>query len=158
MSGTLQDLELARGERLWDAVALWDHRRSQGAVYLFGYHAEMSLKLAYFRWRGLAASTTLDRPLLNTAAVRAGVLHVATPHENFHSPRFWRDLLLAERAAANRALGSVLATDLHAHVEAVYTRWRVEMRYDPPKTSGRDVELAQSAVDWIDRNLSRLHT
>jgi hypothetical protein len=158
MSGTLQDLELARGERLWDAVALWDHKRSQGAVYLFGYHAEMSLKLAYFRSRGLAASTALNRALLNTAAARAVVLHVATAHENFHSPRFWRDLLVAERAAANRPLDPTLATDLHAHVEAVYTRWRVEMRYDPPSTSGTDVELAQSAVDWIDRNLSRLHT
>lgn len=160
MSETLQDFELAREERLWDGTSLWNGTppRVQGGIYLLGYHAEMSLKVAYFRWQGVTIATAIDRPRLNTARGRATVLGVTTPDESFHSLRFWRDLLVAERATAGTPLDPPLAAGLHANVETIYARWGVEMRYRTPRESLIDLEVTAAAADWIDRNLTRLYT
>lgn len=158
MGETLQDYELARQERLWDGVNLWLSARPQGGVYMLGYHAEMSLKLAYFRWQGLNVATVIDRARLDTAKAKGKVLGVTTPILGFHSLRFWRDLLEAERAAASRPLDPQLAADLHVYVNAIHARWSVEMRYGAPKSSMVDLEVVAAAVDWLDTNHSRLYT
>lgn len=154
MSETLQDYELARQERLWDGMSLWVSARSHGGIYMLGYHAEMSLKLAYFRWQGLHIATVIDRARLDTAKAKGRLLGVTTPILGFHSLQFWRDLLKAERAAASKPLDPQLAADLHVHVDAIQTRWAVEMRYRAPASSAADLEMVAAAVDWLDRNHS----
>jgi hypothetical protein len=118
----------------------------------------MSLKSAYFRFRGHHAATPIDRNTLQTSAARARVLGVATPPESFHSLRFWRDLLVEERNRAARSLDPAVQAELHHHVEALYSRWTVHMRYQAPVTSMVDVELAAGAAEWIDRNHRTLYT
>jgi hypothetical protein len=155
---TLQDYELAREERMWDAVALWSTHRIQGGIYLLGYHAEMTLKSAYFRSRGEPANFAIDRRVLNTTADRARLLGVRTPEESFHSPRFWRDVLLAERQVRGRPLNAQLDGALRHHVDVIYVRWAVDMRYRPSNVSVNDLELSISAVDWLDRNYVKLYS
>lgn len=158
MAETLQDFELAREARLWDGVSLWCGRREQGSVYLLGYHAEMSLKSAYFRFRGDPSTTLIDRSQLNTAAARAGLLGVATPPEAFHSLRFWRDLLVAERLARGLPLPTLVQNELHRHVETLYSRWSVHLRYQAPVSTLADVETVAAAAEWLDAHHQTLHT
>jgi len=88
MGETLQDFELARQERLRDGTVLRRDSRNQGTIYMFGYHAEMSLKLTYFRFRREPLTTEIISPLLRACLARATVLGVTTKHEAFHSLRF----------------------------------------------------------------------
>jgi len=155
---TLQDFELARTERLWDATSLWCANRPDGGIYLFGYHAEMSLKLAYFRFLGESLAYPIDSAVLRTAVAAVGLLGVRTPNDGFHSLRFWRDAIIAQRSARGRALQSPLDLEFHAHVEALAARWDVAMRYRSPTATSADVEAAASAAEWIDRNCNLLWT
>jgi hypothetical protein len=155
---TLQDYELARQERMWDAVALWSAQRIQGGIYLLGYHAEMTLKSAYFRLRGEPANYIVDRTVLRTTVSRARLLGVTTPDERYHSPRFWRDILLAERLVGARPLSPQLAQDLRRYVDVIYARWAVEMRYRAPMGTIGDLEVSISAIDWLDRNYVKLYS
>jgi hypothetical protein len=143
---------------MWDGVALWSTQRVPGAIYLLGYHAEMTLKCAYFRLRGEPANFLVDRKVLNTTAARARALGVGTRDENFHSLLFWRDTLRAERRARGRPLQNQLDQELHHHVDVVHGRWRVEMRYRPTNLALHDLELSMAAVDWLDRNYPRLYS
>jgi hypothetical protein len=155
MPDTLQSFERARRERFWDGGALWVAQRLHGSVYMLGYHAEMTLKCAYFRLLGVALTSQLD--------IRTGALHakkalgVKTPDENFHSVRFWRHAILALRNDKNSPLNAALEADLIAYVDAVYGRWRVEMRYQVAQTAAPDVEAVAGAVDWLDLHYRDLY-
>jgi hypothetical protein len=81
---TLSDFERARTERLWDGVSLWCDRRSQGGIYLVGYHAEITLKMAYFRWKGFLSHQVIDFPQMNLARANAKRLGIITPRESYH--------------------------------------------------------------------------
>lgn len=158
MAETLQDFELARTERLWDATSLWCANRRDGGIYLFGYHAEMSLKLAYFRLLGESLAYPIDAAVLRTAVAAAALLGVRTPHDGFHSLRFWRDAIIAQRRARGRALPPPLDIEFHAHVEVLAARWDVAMRYRAPTATSQDVESSAIAAEWIDRNCNLLWT
>jgi len=158
MVETIQDFELARQERLWDGMSLWVARRAQGGVYSLGYHAEMTLKAAYFRFRGLTPAHVVDRALLNTTEARARQLGVFTPPAGFHSLRFWRDTLIAERAAVGQSLQITLAHAIGRHVDVIHAQWQVEMRYRAPVSTLAHLEAVGAAVDWLDRNYDALYT
>jgi len=155
---TLQDFEMAREERLWDGVSLWCSQRAQGGIYLLGYHAEMTLKSAYFRLTGLSIAKPIDRYVLQTALGKAKLLGVSTPHEGYHGLRFWCDLLVAERSARGIPLPSPLLNILTHQVDIISSRWSVEMRYRTPSTRPLDLESTVTAVDWLDRNFVLLYT
>jgi hypothetical protein len=152
----LQDFELARGRRLWDGVGLWHLNHDHGAVYLLGYHAEMTLKCAHFTIIGHQPNSPIGKPELDTALARAKILGVTTPNKSFHSVRFWADALAAERSARNRALDAQLAADLAMHASAIEARWFVEMRYVASTVTRIDLEIVSASVDWLDRNYNAL--
>lgn len=97
-------------------------------VYLLGYTAEMILKVAYFRFEG-AGSADRVAPLLETAKIKAKNLNVGMERENYHSLRFWTQLLLATRNHEDRNLPKRVAENLESHTTILYENWWVEMRY-----------------------------
>jgi hypothetical protein len=156
MPQLLQDFELARSSRLWDGIGLWHLNRDHGSVYLLGYHAEMTLKCAYFTFAGHAPNSRVERPELNTALGRARQLGVVTNPKGFHSLRFWADLLVADRAACRRALPAGAAAGLLRHAGTIELHWSVEMRYQARSVTRASLELVSASVDWLDRQYDTL--
>lgn len=153
----IQEFEQARTDRLWDGTALWSLHHDPGAVYLLGYATEITLKCAYFRCAGFSIIQAIGRPELNTALARARTLCIATPHEGFHSVRFWTELLIEHRVGTNRPLASAVVTTLRASANIAYDCWWIEMRYKRAYSSRATLERLASAVDWIDRNYDTLY-
>jgi hypothetical protein len=155
---TLSDFEAARQERLWDGISLWCDGRPQGGIYLVGYHAEITLKAAYFRQRGFLSHQTIDDPhqreLVKTTARGLGVI---TPPESLHSLRFWRDLLIRDRIRAGTPLPPQIEIELTSHVDTLYSLWKVEMRYASPIHNIRHLETAMVAANWLDLNYQALY-
>ena len=60
---TLGKLERAAVKRFREARRLQEAGEALGAVYLYGYSAEITLKVAYYRIIGLVPTTPIDQRL-----------------------------------------------------------------------------------------------
>lgn len=82
--GTVQDLELASSDRLWEGLGLLVAGRTAGGVYLLGYVAEMVLKNACFQFDGARPADPV-RPLLGPVRALGRQHFPAIQQENYHS-------------------------------------------------------------------------
>jgi len=152
----LQDLELALTERLGDGQHLWAMGRNQGGVYNLGYHAEISLKYAYFRYSGLPITEIIDLPLLRRVSQAASIYGV-TPTKNFHDLIFWKNILIGKRRFESRPLTQMTEKGLHQSINVISGIWEVEMRYSRPLlTTELALNRAIEATDWLDCHLAEL--
>ena len=151
---TVQDLELASADRLWEGLELLMAGRTGGGVYLLGYVVEMVLKNACFMLDGAHPADPVYprlRPIRNF-----GNHHFpAIDSENYHSLVFWYHALLCKRNLAGRPLSAQMSRQLGRRITRVYSTWTVAMRYYPdgvvPPT---DSNAIYNDVIWIyDRRL-----
>ncbi|GAB4459957.1 MAG: hypothetical protein OHK0029_23200 [Armatimonadaceae bacterium] len=147
---TPQLLERALVDRFSAANALLAHGQWDTAIYLFGYVVEMVLKTAYFR----AIRNSLFAPvgaMLRPARNAGNRLIPGIPDENYHSLRFWSELLRAERRQQNRVLHPVTEMWLAEYTRVLYQNWMVEMRYHPNRADRRTaVDVAEAATWFFD--------
>lgn len=127
---TVQDLELASEDRLWEGLELLASGQTAGGMYLLGYVAEMVLKNACFLFEGARPSDPISARL---GPMRAfGKSHFPTiDRENYHSLVFWYHALLHKRNLAGRSLPSPTARQLGRRVASIHSMWVVAMRYYP---------------------------
>lgn len=128
MAETIDQYEVAAGERLLDALALaiTDGREaSRGSVYLFGYVIEMVLKAAFFRVHGAQPAHPV-----RLAAIGAAVGKKNLGAGDGHNLGLLRDALIAERSRAQLDLPAVVRGELDRRVDRARATWSVDMRYD----------------------------
>jgi hypothetical protein len=129
---TVQNLELASGDRFWEGFELLVAGRTAGTVYLLGYVAEMVLKNACFLFDGARPADPV-KPRLGPyrALARQHFPAIERQRENYHSLVFWYTALLWRRRLARRPLAPRLARQLGRRVARVHGMWTVAMRYYP---------------------------
>src|SRR5262249_7006483 len=96
--------------RFEDGLALAGAGHRTGAIYLWGYSAEMTLKAAYFRLTGLAETDIITWAGHIHPAIQRGrvTFLIAWPLPGQgHNVRAWAELLVAERAATPGAAYAV---------------------------------------------------
>lgn len=125
---TIQDIDTAADERYWEAYELAVQGRHFGAIYLFGYVAEMLLKSAGFRFDGALPGDYVATRLAPAKAYGRVRFPLVDP-ESYHSLQFWVAFLEEKRADAGRPLPAALSTELRTRTGRVYDRWWVSMRY-----------------------------
>jgi len=89
-------------QRFEEGLALAGLGHRTGAIYLWGYSAEMTLKAAYFGVIGLTEIEVITWPSHIQPAINRGrhVLGIAWPAQGQgHNVRAWAELLVAGRAA-----------------------------------------------------------
>jgi hypothetical protein len=128
-----------------------------GAIYLFGYVAELVLKAAYFRLRPANVHGTIVVTDMHNARNRAtSQFHVRWPGANLHYLPGWAGLLTQERHAAGQPYDQSFATALFAHVNRLALLWAESIRYYYSRPSLAEVGNAHAAARWLVSQLPRL--
>jgi len=97
---SIREFRAAARQRYDDALALATSGHRTGAIYLWGYSAEMTLKAAYFSLVGLAETDVITwQGHLQPAINRGQGMGVPWPRPGAgHNVSAWAELLVAERA------------------------------------------------------------
>jgi hypothetical protein len=117
-------------ERYNDGLACAGAGRRAGAIYLWGYSAEMILKAAYFTLTGVADSTPLTiaghiTPAINHGRNTRGIPW--PPQGQAHNVRAWAELLIAERAARGAAYAPDIALAVQQCGQRIGSLWRTSL-------------------------------
>ena len=145
--------------RFDDGLSLAGQGRRTGAIYLWGYCAEMALKAAYF---SLALSETTPiawMTHLKPAIDRGRNVHmIAWPiHGQGHNIRAWAELLVAERAATpGKALPPAISRQIQACGQRIGELWNESLRYHSNLAYHHEVTKVRLAAEWLLVNLSFL--
>jgi hypothetical protein len=145
---TVRTFRAAAGARYRDGLTLAGAGRPLGAVYLFGYAAEMLLKAAYFRLRGWGPGAITYRDLADARARALGTHGVVWPGR-LHDLGGWSRLLVAERAFLGRPLPARLGRQAVARVALIYRHWRETLRYYDAEPYAGEVVRTRAAVAWL---------
>lgn len=145
------ELEQAGQERFFDALALatGPEPRPTGAAYLAGYAAEILLKTAYYRVRGVGQLDDVTPELrgMETRAVELG--YVWRSGRNRHDLLALAGLLAQEREARGMAFDPYFATTLSGHVVTITGHWSEQLRYKDVVASETELAELFESVSWI---------
>jgi len=146
---TITRFRAAAGARYGEARRLETEGYRLGAIYLFGYSAEMLLKAAYFRVRGFAANATITVADMNQARNRAiNVLHL-TWNDRLHDLVGWVTLLINERVTLQQPLAWRFRRTLNARVGIVYRNWREHLRYHDSIPYATELNSVRATATWL---------
>jgi hypothetical protein len=147
----LEFRESAR-RRYDDGLALVAAGHRTGAIYLWGYAAEMLLKAAYFSLIGLAETDaiTWQREIQPAIAKGRGWGILWPPQGAGHNVRAWADLLFLERSATpGTAYTSPLDVEVQARGRRISELWRETLRYHKNVAYTHEVGRVRTDTEWF---------
>ena len=153
---TLSDFLLAANDRYREAEELLLAQEYDGCVYLLGYAAEMWLKSACLRLRGLGP---VDRVKDALPALKKAMKQIAptVPFVDNHDLSYFVECVLHLRAYWGRPLPLDLERELRQQVSmALHEEWTVEMRYRRSALTAPDAWAALLNAWWIKGNWTQL--
>lgn len=142
---SVQEMDAARLDRYWDALACAHDDRDFGACYLFGYVIEMSLKLAYFRFIDVPPADDLGE-LLRRAG--RGSRFSKKPGR-LHNVESWAEELLEIRQRRGRPFDPALAGAVTSRAAQVAGNWSEVMRYRRSIPAGDEACQLLEQADWF---------
>ena len=145
---TIQDLALASNEKYWEGIDLLAGGRRGAGIYLLGYAGEMILKIACFLTDG-AQPHELVGPRLGPIRTWAKSQIPDTPHESYHSLRFWLRVLRRKRELLGRQFARQFGVRINQRVYRIHGIWVVGMRYKPDQALHQEVQSVYNDVTWI---------
>lgn len=152
----IREFRAAAQRRFDEGLALAASGHRTGAIYLWGYTAEMIVKAAYFSLRALPAMVPIRwMPDIRAAIARGRSLGVAWPQQGEgHNVRAWADLLVMERAATGIPYAPA---HFGAVVQAMGQRferlWRETLRYHKNVAYVYEVAQIRDAAEWFVINM-----
>ena len=155
----IQEFRATARMRYDDGLSLAGQGRRTGAIYMWGYCAEMSLKAAYF---SLTLSDTT--PIAWTTHLRPAIDHgrnvrmISWPiHGAGHNVRAWAELLVAERAATpGRVLSPAISQEIQTCGQRIGELWNESLRYHKNLAYLYEVTKVRLATEWLLVNLDSL--
>ncbi|MBY0524615.1 MAG: hypothetical protein K2R98_14520 [Gemmataceae bacterium] len=152
---TVDDFERAAIQRFAEALHLANHFPG-GAVYLWGYVAEMYLKAATLRLiRGGATTAPIDP--VERDAVEKMIKKDLKLHPNYaqlvrgqHNFLGWAHWLVLNKPIISGAPYPLqFGQDLIASAEAVYNIWDPNMRYHELAVTPAALAVVRTATEWL---------
>jgi len=149
---SVREFRLAARQRFNEGMSLSAAGQRTGAIYLWGYVAEMTLKAAYFSLLGLADPAVITwnghlRPAIN----RGRAIGIAWPPQGAgHNVRAWAELLVVVRALAPAtAFAPALAHDVQRRGQRIGQLWSETLRYRKNYAYLYEVRQAREAAEWL---------
>ena len=139
-----------------DGLALAGQNRRTGAIYMWGYSAEMALKAACF---SLTLGDTIPITWgshIHPAIHRGRTVHqIAWPNQGAgHNVRAWAELVVAEHAARpGREFDPDTARQLQICGQRVGQLWSETLRYHNNIAYLFEVTQVRQATEWLLANL-----
>ena len=147
----------AAEKRYYDALelAINGTAYSTGAIYLFGYVAEMCLKTAYFQFVGeLPTADLMSKSGPISTAMKSP--YFTGGNKKAHDLVCWANLIIGARRAKNNPLSPILVTELSYHVDVLANDWTVDLRYKFTNATPLEIEDVLVSVDWLRNNYDSL--
>ena len=123
-----------------------------GAIYLWGYAAEMTLKAAYFAFLGHAetAMLTWNGDIL-PAIDKGRTLGIAWPRQGQgHNVRAWAELLIVQRAATPAmAYAASFGRDVQVCGQRIGRLWTEALRYHKNRAYVYEMNQVREAAEWL---------
>jgi hypothetical protein len=123
-----------------------------GAIYLWGYSAEMTLKSAYFSLLGRAETAVLTWGGDIVPAVNAGRgMGIAWPLQGQgHNVRAWAELLVLARAATpGAAYTHSFGLEVQGCGQSIGQLWSEMLRYHKNLAYLHEVRQVREAAEWL---------
>jgi len=149
----------AARRRYGEALVLAAAGERTGAIYLWGYAAEMTLKSAYFQFDGLAESDIITVPShLRPAIARGRSLSIAWPPQgDGHNVRAWAELLIKVRdLTPGTSFTPSFRREVHRHGQRIGAMWRETLRYRKNNAYAYEMRQVREATEWFLLNSSDL--
>jgi hypothetical protein len=156
---SIREFRFVAMPRYQDALSMAAAGRRLGAIYLWGYSAEMLLKAVYFSLIGLGESVPITWPGHLHPAINKGqkTYSIPWPKGNGHNVRAWADLLIAEHAAnPGMAYASPFDTELQRRGQRIGQLWNETLRYHKNFAYAHEVRQMRKAVEWLLANDAQL--
>jgi hypothetical protein len=157
---SIREFRAAARERFEDGLALAGCGRRTGAIYVWGYSSEMTLKAAYFRLIGLGDADVIGMGKHVLPAIDKGrdVLGIPWPKQGQgHNVRAWADLLIAERAATpGAAYPHPFDREVQVCGHSIGLLWSETLRYHKNVAYPHEVRKVREAAGWLLANSDAL--
>lgn len=155
---SIGELEHAARLRYYDglSLALSESHNSTGAVYLLGYVAEMLLKTAYYRVRGMGP-TDDTWPLLRGMNDQAALVRFDWQSgRTRHNLEDLAGLLVEVRRNCGPEIDPYFASTLQGHAKVVALHWNERLRYKSVLALEDEVVDVIESIDWLVANYEAL--
>jgi hypothetical protein len=149
---SIREFRAAARQRFDDGLALSVAGQRTGAIYLWGYTAEMTLRAAYLSFIGLGETTPITQKEHLRPAVNQGrLLGVAWPPQGeFHNVRAWAELLVTQRASTpDAAYSPSFGGDVQRYGQRIGELWREFLRYHRNYAYAFEVRQVREAAEWF---------
>jgi hypothetical protein len=147
----IREFRAAARERFDDAISLAAAGRRTGAIYLWGYAAEMTLKAAYFPLVAFGPTQVIGWPDVRTAINRGRGMGIAWPPAGQgHNVNAWVELLVAVRALSPAtAYSPVFGRELQRRGQRLQLLWKETLRYHKNLAYAFEVTQVREAAEWL---------
>lgn len=149
---SIREFRVAAQNRYNDALMLAVSGRRTGAIYVWGYVAEMILKAAYFAHIGLPESTPISWTGHLSPAIDAGRnMGIAWPRQGSgHNVRAWAELLILTRAASPiSAYPVAFGLEVQRRGQRIGQLWSETLRYHKNHAYLHEVSQVREATEWL---------
>jgi hypothetical protein len=156
---SIREFRLAARQRFDDALSLAAAGQRTGAIYLWGYTAEMTLKAAYFSVIGIAETDAITWSAHLLPAINRGrALGIAWLYPGQgHNIRAWAELLVAVRALSPAtAFAAPFDREVQKRGQRFESLWRETLRYRKNYAYSYEVKQVREAAEWILANSDAL--
>lgn len=155
----IREFRASARQRFDDALALAAAGRRTGAIYLWGYCAEMLLKAAYFAVIGVADTDpiTWNGDIVPGINRRRITFHIVWPHPGQgHNVRAWSELLVLERVALAMGFPRRFEREVQRQGQRVGQIWSETLRYHKNLAYLHEVTQVREAAEWFLVNVDLL--
>ena len=149
---SIAEFQRAARQRYDDGLTLASQGRRTGAIYLWGYAAEMVLKAAYFRLTGVPSG----RPLTVQGDIRPAIQRGRTIHGlvwpvagDGHNVRAWAELLIAERLSLTQPYPTDFGRQVQRCGQRIGLLWSESLRYHKNVAYVYELRQVQESLEWL---------
>ncbi len=149
---SIREFRASAGRRFDEGMALAAAGYRTGAIYLWGYSAEMTLKAACFSLLGHRDGAVLTWLGDILPAIRAGRgLGLAWPPQGQgHNVRAWAELLVAQRAATpGAAYPPLFGQEVQGCGQSIGQLWSEALRYHKNLAYAYEMNQVREAAEWL---------
>lgn len=147
---TIDELERAAPRRFAEADALRRGKRWIGAIYLYGYVAEMVLGAAHFKLLGYSPAQEIEfdrrRQLVQAAKKLSGMTIEAKPHPVDGLAQL---LVVEKKRLAPPGHEPELENMIRLQSSLIRDYWSIKLRYRDMIASADDARVMRSAAKWF---------
>ena len=148
----IQEFRASAKQRFQDALILATEDRRTGAIYLWGYCAEMLLKAAYFSVIGVSETATITWGGDLSPAIDRGknIFKISWPNNGKgHNVRAWSELLVQERISQGVPFENPFALQVQNRGLVIGQLWSETLRYHKNVAYSHEARRVREAAEWL---------